>query len=152
MAIYCHCSSGGCRARSCCAQYSPQRNRAIFGVTASPKPGRRRGGRLETTTERLARATAAMRRAAADEVPAQEVAVALRHVEESLDDLAEAIACMAHVAGQEDASSGGLSWRLRTLQHALHPAQVCAGARAVVPHPALSNAEPNADADERARA
>jgi hypothetical protein len=100
-----------------------------------------------------------MRRAAADEVPAQEVAVALRHVEESLDDLAalddlaEAIACMAHVAGQEDASSGGLSWRLRTLQHALHPArQVCAGARAVVPHPALSNAEPNADADERARA
>jgi hypothetical protein len=83
---------------------------------------------LSRATLSLMQTAAAVRRSAGEPLAAAELSHALGHVEEALDDLS---AGMARIARGIDAgdSPGGVAWRLRTLQHALHAARdLCAGA------------------------
>lgn len=95
------------------------------------------------------RAAVAVRRAAGDQPTAAELALALEHVEQTLDDLSEGMARMSGVVGEQETASGGLAWRLQTLRHALQAAcHVCSRARAVVPGSGSGRGAPMIEADE----
>jgi hypothetical protein len=85
------------------------------------------------------RAAVAVRRAAGHEPSAAELLVSLEHLEQTLDDLSEGMARMSGVIEDQDATAGGLAWRLQALRHALSGARhVCSRARAIVPGSGLT--------------
>ena len=92
------------------------------------------------------RAAVAVRRAAGHEPSADELSVSLEHLEQTLDDLSEGVARMSGVIEDQDATSGGLAWRLQTLRHALSAAHhICSRARAILPGSGTGEAMPEAE-------
>src|SRR6266536_5944255 len=89
---------------------------------------------LLRATRSLMQTAAAVRRSAGEPRAATELSQALGHVEEALDDLSAGMARIARGIGEGYSPVGGVAWRLRTLQHALHAARdLCAGARVAAP-------------------
>jgi hypothetical protein len=109
----------------------PERPHAEY-IRRPEEPGRRDA--LLRATRSLMQTAAAVRRGAGEPQAATELSQALGYVEEALDDLSASMARIARGIGHGDSPAGGVAWRLRTLQHALHAARdLCAGARVAAP-------------------
>jgi hypothetical protein len=112
----------------------PERARPHAEPNSPPEgsPGQRDA--LSRATKSLMQTAAAVRRSAGEPQAPSELSQAFGHVEEALDDLSAGMARIARGIGEGDSPAGGVAWRLRTLQHALHAARdLCAGARVAVP-------------------